>query len=333
MKRIAAKVVAPKRIELFEEELSALSPDEVLIKIAACGICQTEVAVFEGLVQGTPGVSFRYHGFPSDLGHEVVGIVADVGRDVTNVKVGQQVTGIIYSGCGFATYIVEKAKWLVPVPDKVSLSHALGEPIMCVTNIVRLSKLDFADTVYVIGTGFMALLTVATLRHYPLKNIIISGHYDQRLKMAERFGATLAINVNDQDPWAVIMEHTSQRGVDVVIELTGRMDMLRLGASVCKAKQQARLVMAGVYRDEPFTLGNYLQNRAPILVAAYPNQAPDMMDDLQRGMWAMEQGWFPMAELITHQFPLEEVARAIEIASTKAGGYIKGIIVPDERLF
>ena len=332
MKRTAAKVVAPKRIELIEEELPLLAPDEVLIKIAACGICQTEIAVFDGLVQGTPGASFRYRDFPSDLGHEVAGVVACVGRDVTELKVGQRVTGIVYSGCGFATHIIEKAKWLVPVPDKISLAHALGEPIMCITNIVRLSRLDFADTVYIIGSGYMALLTVAALAHYPLKDIIISGHYYRRLEMAERFGATVTINAGRENPWQVIMDHTAGRGVDVVIELTGRMDMLRLGASVCKAKQKARLVMAGVYDDEPFALGNYLQNRAPMLVAAYPNQSPDMIDDLRRGMWALEKGWLPMAELVTHRFTLEESARGMEMARTKSDGYIKGIIVLDQSL-
>jgi threonine dehydrogenase-like Zn-dependent dehydrogenase len=106
-----------------------------------------------------------------------------------------------------------------------------------------------------------------------------------------------------------------------------------LGASVCKAKKRARLVMAGVYNNnEAFALGHYLQNRAPMLVAAYPNQSPNMMDDLQRGMWALDHGWLPMADLVTHRFPLEDVSRAIELARTKADGYIKGIIVPDESL-
>jgi threonine dehydrogenase-like Zn-dependent dehydrogenase len=332
MKRISAKVVSPKKIELIEEDIPSLAADDVLIKVAACGICQTEIPAYDGSVQGKPGVSFRYRSFPSDLGHEVSGIIADIGSNVTNVKIGQRVTGIIYSGCGFSTYITEKSKWILPISDKLSLEHALGEPIMCITNILRLSRIDFNDSVYIIGSGFMSLLTIAALSHFPIKSLIVSGHYDNRLKMAKNFGATLTINAGKQDIWKIIMDHTDGKGVDVSIDLTGKMDMLKTGASVVKAKQRSRLVMAGVYGEESFTIGNYLQNRAPMLVAAYPNQSPDMMDDLRRGMLALEQSWLPMKELITHRFSLDEAAKGMEMARSKSDGYIKGIIVPDKTL-
>jgi threonine dehydrogenase-like Zn-dependent dehydrogenase len=188
------------------------------------------------------------------------------------------------------------------------------------------------DTVVVIGSGYIALLTIAMLAHYPVKDIIVCGGFDDRLAMARRFGATVTVNTRRENAWERITDHTAKVGADVVIELTGRMDMLRLGASITKAKSRSRLVMAGVYGDEPFALGNYLQNRAPRLIAAYPNQSPNMMDDLRRGLWALEHGWLPQAELVTHRFSLADSQKGMELARTKAGGYIKGVIIPHAPL-
>lgn len=332
MKRIQALLVAPKTFELVENEIPPLESDQVLIEIAACGICQSEMDVYDGLAIGVPGVSFRYKGFPASLGHEVSGVVADKGGSVEHLRVGDRITGIVYGGCGFATHIIEKADRILKVPDNVPLEYALGEPIMCIVNIIRLSQPDFADYVYVIGSGFMSMLTVAALSHYPLKALVVSGHYPERLELARKYGATVTINADRQNPWEAIMELTGRRGMDIVIELTGTMKGLQLGASVCKAKQRAKLVMAGVYRDEPFTLGHYLQNRAPILIVAYPSQSPNMMDDLRRGLWAIEQGFLPIAELITHQFRLDQVGQAMEMARVKTDGYIKGIVVPNPAI-
>ncbi len=328
MKRVAAKVVAPRQVALLEEEIPVLAPDDVLIQVSACGVCITELDVFEGKVQGTPGVSFRYKDFPSDLGHEVVGVAADVGKNVEHIKVGQEITGIVYSGCGFATHIIEKADKLVPAPSSVPLNHALGEPIMAIMNIVRLGQPDYGDSIVVIGTGFMGLLTVAALSQYPTKDVIVVGHHQERLDMAKQYGATMTIDGSKHDPWKMIMDQTNGKGADLVFEISGKMAGLRLGASVCKSKQRAKLVMAGVYEQEPFNLGSYLQNRAPVLIPAYPNQSPNMMDDLQRGMWALEKGLLPISELVTHQFSLEQVEKALELANTKQEGYIKGIIIP-----
>ena len=332
MKATLAKLVAPKKIELVEEELRPLEDDEVLIEIAACGICQSEMGIYDGTCIGAPGVSFRYKEFPANLGHEVSGIIVDKGGKVDDFDIGDRITGILYSGCGFATHIIEKADKLMKVPHKVPLEHALGEPIMCITNIIRLSQPDFGDCVYIIGSGFMSMLTVAALSKYPLKELIISGHYQERLDLARKYGATKTINAVEDDPWKAIMEITKKQGADIVIELSGKMAGLQLGASVCKPKQRAKLVMAGVYGEEPFTLGHYLQNRAPVLVVAYPNQSPDMMDDLRRGLHALESGLLPMDELVTHQFRLDQISEAMEASRTKKEGYIKGIIVPNPDL-
>jgi NADPH:quinone reductase-like Zn-dependent oxidoreductase len=163
MKTKAAKLVAPKRFEVVDVELPQIARDEVLIKVIACGICTTELPVFDGLVVGTPGVSFRYKEYPASLGHEVVGTVVTAGEDAAGFTPGDPVTGMTYSGCGFAQHMIEKANKLVKVPADVRLEHALGEPLMSVVNVMRQAAPEFGDDVFIVGDGFLSLLLVAGL--------------------------------------------------------------------------------------------------------------------------------------------------------------------------
>jgi L-iditol 2-dehydrogenase len=125
------------------------------------------------------------------------------------------------------------------------------------------------------------------------------------------------------------MELTEEKGAEVSIDLAGTPAALRLAASVCKAKSRARLVLAATYSNEmPITVGNYLQNRAPILVVAYPNQSLTQIDDVRRGLWALSRGIFPMDQLVTHRFKLSDLNEAMEVVRARKDGYIKGIVLP-----
>ncbi|MCJ9430325.1 zinc-dependent alcohol dehydrogenase [Kordiimonas marina] len=327
----AAKLVAPRRFEIIDAEVPTPTGNDVLIKVRACGICSSEAPVFDGSVIGTAGVSFRYTDFPADLGHEVVGTVEAVGPDVTAFKEGDKVTGLTYSGCGFADYFLEKDTMLVKVPDayKGDLSLAIGEPLMATMNIIRQTQPDYGDTVLVVGDGYMSLLLIAALARVPLAQLIVVGHHDDRLAMASSFGATAVINGKKTDAWKEIMALTGNVGVQVAVEYAGTASSLQLAASVCQAKVRAKLVLAAAYsNDMPLMIGNYLQNRAPVLIPAYPNQSLDKRHDLERAMWALGEGIFPVEKLITHRFALADVGKGYEQSAARTEGYIKGIVEP-----
>jgi len=329
MKVKAAKLVAPRKFELAEIKLPPLADDEILIEIVACGICTTELSIYDGVLIGTPGVSFRYKGYPANLGHEVVGKIVDIGKAVINLEIGDSVTGMTYSGCGFAQYMIEKANQLVKIPKGIVLENALGEPLMSVVNILRQVAPNFGDDILVVGDGFMSLLTVAGLSHYPISNLVVVGHHKNRLSLAKKFGATTIINSKASNAWKKVMTLTGKKGVEISIDLAGTPAALRLTASLCKAKSRAKLVLAASYNnDMPITIGNYMQNRAPILVPAYPNHSLNKIDDVKRGLWALSKGIFPMEQLITHRFKLSELNQAMEIARTRSNDYIKGIVLP-----
>jgi threonine dehydrogenase-like Zn-dependent dehydrogenase len=327
-----AKIIAPKTFQIFEESLPRLSDSQVLLKVLSCGVCSSELPVYSGEVIGTPGVSFRYKEYPADFGHEVVGEVLEIGATVKNIRVGSIVTGLTYSGCGFSTYFIEESNMLIEVPDtdQENAVYALGEPLMATVNILNQMSLEFGADVAVIGDGFMSLLLIAAMGRYPLKSLVVVGHHEERLLLAEKYGATRVINSNVEDPWPIVMDISQGKGVDISVEYAGTSSSLQLAASVCKPKQRAQLVLAAAYDNKlPFSIGNYLQNRAPVLIPAYPNHSTNQIEDLKRGIFGYTSGIFPMKELITHSYGLNNVHDALEDCINRSKGYIKGIILPN----
>lgn len=326
-----AKIIAPRTFQIFEEELPQLLENQVLLKVFSCGVCSSELPVYSGDVIGTPGVSFRYKEYPADFGHEVVGEVLEIGSSVSRLKIGDIVTGLTYSGCGFATHFVEDAEMLVVIPDAKpeDAVYALGEPLMATVNILNQMSIEFGSNIAIIGDGFMSLLLIAALGRYPLGSLTVVGHHSDRLALAEKYGATRCVNGKEEDPWQVIMDITKGKGVDASVEYAGSSKSLQLAASVCKPKQRAELVLAAAYDNSlPFSIGNYLQNRAPVIIPAYPNHSMSKAQDLQRGIDGYVKGVFPMRELVTHSYGLDQAHNALEDCINRTDGYIKGIILP-----
>jgi len=327
----AIQLVAPKTFEIVEREIPVAGKNQVVIKVEACGICSSEVPIYDGSLVGTPGVSFRYTTFPADLGHEVVGTVYEVGSEVENLQLGDKVTGLTYSGCGFAEYFLEQEQMLIKIPDSYNkpLKYAIGEPLVATVNIMRQMSYEFGDTILIVGDGYMSLLLVAALKRATTKNLIVVGHHDERLALALKYGASIVINGKNNNAWQAIMDLTNGQGVDISVEYAGTSKSLELAASVCKAKVRSKLVLAAAYDNKmPFTIGNYLQNRAPIVIPAYPNQSTNKRFDMERAMWALGEGLFPIEDLISHEYKLTEVGQGYQDCVVRLAGYRKGIVVP-----
>lgn len=332
MKIRAAKVTGEKQVAEVELEIGEPQLNQVLIKVLACGICSTEMAVYNGKTIGVEGVSFHYKSYPANLGHEAVGFVEDVGPHVKNLKAGDLVSGLTYTGCGFAEYILEPEDMLIKINLKNSKKHHfyIMEPLMGTTNILHQMDICFGDTIAIVGDGFMSMLLVSAISKYPLNQLIVVGHHDWRLDLIKKYGATCVINSASENAWERIMDITNGRGVDISVEYAGSKDALRLAASICKAKVRAKLVLASAYsNDTPFIIANYLQNRAPVITAAYPHQSFNKEKDLERALWGLENDIYPMKELLTHEFNFSNVQKSFEISASRQQGYIKGIFLPE----
>ena len=311
-----AELAGVGRIVIKEEKL-AIDDSQLLIRITHCGLCQYDGAFFKGLI-GTP---------PLRIGHEPVGIIEAVGRNVRNFKEGQRVTGLFANLKAFATYAVAKPEELVRVPEGIQSEHALIEPLKCISTIVRSAPPELGDHVLVMGCGFMGLGVLAALKGNAPASIIAVDVIEHRLKLAQEIGASHILDGKDPDFLEKVKSITKGRGTDIVFEVTGTASASEIAAKTMRLNR-AKYVLAGWYgKPEQYTLRNWTTKGA-ILLAAHPNFSLDPEDDMRRALDSLERGVFPMGKLVTHSFSLEEVQKGMELMINPSQGYIKGVVTP-----
>jgi 2-desacetyl-2-hydroxyethyl bacteriochlorophyllide A dehydrogenase len=216
-------------------------PHDVLIDVAAAGVCGTELHFLDGLL--TPART------PITLGHEVAGVVAEVGDSVEHVDVGDRVAVHYLHACGrcrwcrvgddhlcdaplgflafatdggFAEQLVVPASATVRVPDDLDLATAA---VLCCSGTTALHAVDMSGvtagaTAVVYGTGGVGLALVQVLREAGARPIAVARN-PARLALASELGAETTVNAGTEDVAAAIRAATGGAGADVVFELVG----------------------------------------------------------------------------------------------------------------
>ncbi|WP_270647954.1 alcohol dehydrogenase catalytic domain-containing protein [Paeniclostridium hominis] len=236
-------------------------PNEVLIEVKAASICGTDVHWYNW-DQNAKDFAEKFNvKFPFIVGHELSGVIVDVGSNVTSRKIGQRVSIETHIPCGecfqcqnnaahncsnmilyatscdggFSDYTVIDEKATFVIPDDMSFEEgALLEPAGCAMRAVEEANITPGETVIVIGCGPIGLLTIQILIACGARVIAINTS-EYRLKMAEKLGA-IAVSAKDENFVEIINKITSNRGgADVIIELSGStkayetiFDLLRL---------------------------------------------------------------------------------------------------------
>lgn len=311
-----AELVETGKLVLKEEEVSA-GDDQILVRISHCGLCQYDGVYFKGII-GQP---------PQRLGHEPVGVVEAVGSNVQGFVPGDRVTGLFAHLKAFATYGLAEPAQLVKVPEHLPSEQALGEPLKCISTILRSAPPEYGDHVLVIGCGFMGLLVVAGLVGRGLASLIAVDVQEDRLQLAAEFGATHTLNAARPDFLDEVKAITNGHGTDVVFEVAGNPEAVELAAKTMR-RTRARYALAGWHgRPGTYTLRNWT-TRGAVILSAHPSFSLDEMDDVRRGMEGLARGVFPMHRLITHRFSLDDIQDAFEVMISGADGYIKGVVIP-----
>jgi L-iditol 2-dehydrogenase len=236
--------------------------DEVLIQVAACGICGSDVHGYDG----SSGRRIP----PIVMGHEAAGRVAAVGEKVTSLAEGDRVTfdSTIYCGacshclrgdvnlcdnrqvlgvsCGdyrragaFAEYVVVPARIVYRLPDQLSFTEAaMLEATAVALHAVNVTQMPPDSAALVIGAGMIGLLILQALRATGCSRVFVADIDDSRLKMATELGATAVVSAKS-DLVPQITKLTYGTGVDVVLEAVGRnetvsaaIDCVRKGGTV-----------------------------------------------------------------------------------------------------
>jgi L-iditol 2-dehydrogenase len=330
----------------------SIGPGELLVKIATCGVCGTDLKK----------IHTGSHSAPRIFGHEMAGTVAKVGAGVRGFAVGERVmvfhhipcgecyycrkqtpaqcalykkvgatAGLEPSGGGFSEYI-RVMDWIVAkggvvrIPDGVPFEQAaFMEPVNTVLKGVKLLNLAADDTVLVIGQGPIGLL-LALLSVRTGARVFTSDFYPERHAIAARFGLHNPIDAGRENVIERIQAATEGRGADAVLLAVSNnaliktaMEAVRPGGRVMLFAQTqhgaATFDPGQVCMDEKSMIGSYSAS------AAIQDEVSDLVFN------GFRQG-FDLTQLISHRFPLERATEAIAVASSPQADSMKIMIEP-----
>ena len=328
----AAFIVAPRKFEIRDVEMSTISDDEMLVKIDACGVCSSDMSGYLG--SGSEEMKQRMP-YPRRSGHEPSGTVVEVGKNVKGYQAGDRITGYFADGC-YAEYVTcdpadkiarGHGSIIEKIPDGIPSEHALGEPLMSLMSIARTATPEFGDYVFQIGCGFMGLGIIAGVAHPKLREYIVCDLDDARLKLAKELGATVTLNPGKVDVVTEVMKITGGRGVDVAIEVVGHPPGIKMVGNVIK-NNRARIIMVG-WHQAPDTYELFSWIKSPIIYSPQGiGMSTDYQSELTRAMWALQKGIYPMEKLVTNRYKLEDIGKAFEDNLSRKPGYIKGVVMP-----
>src|SRR3954465_14319884 len=293
----------PSRVEPVDAPEPKIAPDEVLLRVAACGVCTSELDMFRGLA--------GHATYPWYPGHEVSGVVEDVGAEVHAFAPGDRVACWVTTR-GFAELVAVDANACVPAGD-VPLEQALGEPLACALNAVELAGVALGDDVVIIGAGFMGhLIHLLTELRGPRQVIVADTRVDA-LRRAEARGAAATVNVAEESLEDVVRKLTSEVGADVTFEVTGVQPALDQVGLV--TRMSGTVVIAGYHQGAPRTVPLGEWNWMAYRVAnAHFRDVATILGGMRKGMRLLTSGRISLDGLVTHHFGLDDIGEAFRTA-------------------
>ena len=311
-----AILTGPKEFQFQDEALPELLADEVLVQVAACGVCTSELDMWEGRAGGQM--------YPRYPGHEVSGVVSDVGKDVQALKPGDRVA-VWAPGRGFAEYVIVKSKYCFPAGD-LPLDLALAEPLACAVNTVELANLSLGDDVVIIGAGFMGNLVQKLVQMQGPRRLIVADTRADALERALSLGATHAVDVTKESLPEVVKSLTDGQGADVSFEVVGSQAPLNMLGEV--TRMSGKVVIVGFHQGEPrqIPLGYWNWMAFQILNAHFREEAT-ILRGMRIGMRLLTSGRLSLENLVTHRFQLDEINQAFLTAHQKPEGFVKSTVV------
>ena len=243
MKAVVKYDKGPGNVALRDMPDPTCDKDKVIIEIAHCGICGTDLHVYHDTFRNFP---------PVILGHEFSGKVVETGKNVSSIKVGDafSVLGATAIQCGkceyceqgefmfcqnrrgmghgvngaFTSYAAVRPDQLFSIPEGVPMEHAaLAEPLAVAVHVVEeIANFKLGDTVLLSGPGPIGLLCLKMLASHGLRVIVAGTSEDEmRLQMATSYGAAKVVKVDLESLAGVVDEETSGKGVALAIECAG----------------------------------------------------------------------------------------------------------------
>jgi len=347
----AALFVEPNRIVLGEKPIPEVGPNDALLKITTTTICGTDIHILKGEYPVEKNLT---------IGHEPVGTIEKLGRNVVGYREGQRViagaicpSGHSYAcldglhsqdGPGTAHGLKPLGGWrfgntidgaqaeyllvpdamanLAPVPDGLTDEQVLMCPDIMSTGFAgaEAANIKIGDTVAVFAQGPIGLCATAGARLRGATTIIAVDSVPERLAMAERLGADAVVNFEEADPVEAIMALTQGRGVDSAIEALGLQSTFENCLRVLKPG--GTLSSLGVYSgDLTIPLAAFHAGLGDHKIVT--SLCPGGKERMRRLMNVIAGGRLDLGPLVTHHYDLEEIEAAYELFAHQRDGVLK----------
>ncbi|UCC65066.1 MAG: zinc-dependent alcohol dehydrogenase family protein, partial [Anaerolineae bacterium] len=314
----------PGKARLVDIETPAPGPGEMLIEVAAAGVCGTDLHIYHGEYEG------RY---PIVPGHEFSGTVAAVGQRVKGYRPGDRVTadpnipcnrcpacqrnapnqchdlgavGVTQNGA-FAHYVLAPESNVFSIGSLPFSAAAMVEPLACVVWGLKRVQVQPGDAALIFGAGPMGCLMLQAVRHAGAATVVVTDVVPWRLEQAAALGASETILADEGQ--AKRLRALAPLGYDIVADATGRPDVLE-GAfayvrprgkvwvfGVCPPGVQASFVPYDLFRKDLSVIGSFAVCRT-----------------FQESIALIQSGAVRVEPLISHRLPLEGFGQALELA-------------------
>lgn len=344
----AAVFEAPETIVVKDIPLNPCGPDDIIVKIHACGICGSDVRNYRtGLRKNATGIQSQV------MGHEFTGLATEVGANVTRFKVGDRIAvapdvscgecwycrrgmvnicdnhrmlGVDWPG-GFAEYchlpkVILERGMVHHIPEGLSLDDAaLSEPASSVIASQENAGIGLGDTVLVIGDGPIGCLHLDVARSRGASKVFMSGA--TRLKEAAAFGPDLLMDGTKDDVVKMVRDATGGLGVDVVICANPVAATQQQGVEAVR-KRGIVILFGGVPKDNPMTSldSNRIHYGEITVVGAFSYPASIHEKALQ----VIRDGYIKPEKYFTMTLPLDDITKGFEAAIK--GEALKVLIKP-----
>jgi L-iditol 2-dehydrogenase len=337
----AIRLEAVRGLALREVKKPVPAPNELLVRVAACGICGTDRHLFRGEFPSRP---------PVTLGHEFAGTVEAVGSGVTAFKPGMTVTGDPNIACGqcpecrrgrvnlcrdlqaigihrdggFADYVCLPEGQAHRLPETLDPVHgAFCEPLACAIHGIDMAEVRSGDSVVVLGGGLIGLLVVQLARLAGAASVVLVTRSAEKRALGERLGATASVDPSAGSVEALVCgaDGVLPGGADIVIEAAGVPETVEQAPKL--ACRGGTVVVLGVLAQgakvaiEPFDL----LFREIRLLSSFVNPFTHA-----RAVKLIGSGAVAVEPLISHRLSLEAGAKAI--AGSAMRNEIRSVVIP-----
>lgn len=342
MKMKSAVFLGKQNIQVMERDIPKPGPGEVLIKVMACGVCGSDVHIYDGDQGSTSTVP------PQVQGHEFSGIVVETGSEVTSCRAGDRVCVDPADNCnecyycangmmshcehmgaigtnidgGFSQYCKVPGRLIHHLADDVTfIEGAMAEPLACCINGADRSDIKVSDNVVVYGGGMIGLLLMQLAKLKGAANVVLVEPVEEKRKVAEQLGAAFTINPMAENVEAALKAHGLTH-IQVVIETCGlkstseeAIDIVDRGGTVLlfavtKVDSRIDLMTYKLFQKELTIKGSYC--------SPY---------DMGRAVELINSHSIDVTTMLAGTKPLEELAEVLSNPKVRAEG--KWVILPN----